>query len=214
MANTNTIVADIQNGHVVSNTNTKDVVKKNDGVDKEMFLQLLVAEMQYQDPLEPTTNTEYVSELASFSQIEAIQAVQEQMNTIQANSLVGRYVIINHYSSSSGETTEVTGKVDFVVNDGDDGIKMSVNGNLYSIDELDTVIDEDYYDAIMTVSTFSDMVGKVPDSNQLTAQDKEMINNLLALYDAMTAYQKSYVSVDDLNTLKDAANKISSLEEA
>ena len=54
-----------------------------------MFLKLLVAEMQYQDPLEPTSNTEYVSELASFSQIEAVQSVQSQMSTIEANSLVG-----------------------------------------------------------------------------------------------------------------------------
>ena len=38
-----------------------------------LFLQLLVAEMKYQDPLEPTTNTEYVSELASFTQVEATQ---------------------------------------------------------------------------------------------------------------------------------------------
>ena len=31
---------------------------------KDQFLKILVAEMQYQDPLEPTTNTEWVSQLS------------------------------------------------------------------------------------------------------------------------------------------------------
>ena len=33
----------------------------NSSLDKESFLKLLVAQMQYQDPLEPTENTEYIS---------------------------------------------------------------------------------------------------------------------------------------------------------
>ena len=32
----------------------------------DQFLNLLCAEMQYQDPLEPTTNTDYVAQMATF----------------------------------------------------------------------------------------------------------------------------------------------------
>ena len=93
------IIAPVDNGKVVDD-NTKSKNTNNNSSDKEMFLKLLVAEMQYQDPLEPTSNTDYVKELASFSQIEAVQAVQDQMTTLKANSLVGKYVILNTQDSS------------------------------------------------------------------------------------------------------------------
>lgn len=70
------LVQEIKDGKVVdssaSQSKKTDTDSKSNTYDKEMFLKLLVAEMQYQDPLEPTSNTEYVSELASFSQIEAV----------------------------------------------------------------------------------------------------------------------------------------------
>ncbi|MBQ9567754.1 MAG: hypothetical protein IJR31_06740, partial [Lachnospiraceae bacterium] len=44
---------------------------KND-LDKQAFLKLLVAQMKYQDPMQPTDNTEYVSQLAQFSSLEAM----------------------------------------------------------------------------------------------------------------------------------------------
>ena len=47
------------------------VAEKGSGgeMDKDAFLQLLVAQMKYQDPLEPTSNTEYVSKYATFSEL-------------------------------------------------------------------------------------------------------------------------------------------------
>ena len=48
---------------------------KSNGLDKDAFLQLLVAQMKYQDPMEPTDNTEYVSQLATFSQLEEMQTM-------------------------------------------------------------------------------------------------------------------------------------------
>ena len=40
-------------------------------LDKEAFLNLLVTQMQYQDPLEPTDNTQYIAQMATFTQVEA-----------------------------------------------------------------------------------------------------------------------------------------------
>ena len=60
--------------------------------------------MQYQDPLEPTSNTEYVAQLATFSQMEATLGMQSTIESSNANALVGKYVIIKT-TSSTGETT-------------------------------------------------------------------------------------------------------------
>ena len=63
------LVAPVENGKVVeketsaSAKSSKAEASSTSGLDKEAFLQLLVAQMQYQDPLEPMDNTEYISSL-------------------------------------------------------------------------------------------------------------------------------------------------------
>jgi flagellar basal-body rod modification protein FlgD len=39
-------------------------------VDKTMFLQLLVAQLQNQDPLNPTDSTQFIQQLAQYQQLE------------------------------------------------------------------------------------------------------------------------------------------------
>ena len=58
------VLVPVKDGKVVDNTASQDSLAANKkaggGLDKEAFLQLLVAQMKYQDPLEPTSNTEYI----------------------------------------------------------------------------------------------------------------------------------------------------------
>lgn len=204
------IVQEIKNGQVVDNSasqkKTDESTKKN-AYDKEMFLKLLVAEMQYQDPLEPTSNTEYVSELASFSQIEAVQAVQGQMSTIQANSLVGKYVILQE------DDQYISGKVDYVMTE-DNEMFLSVNNKLYSIDTLDSVCDEDYYMGVLKAQTFTDMLKKLPTVYTLTTADEDKIKEARKFYDAMTDGQKQFVSVDAITTLQKLEERLQALKDA
>ena len=62
------LVAPVKDGKIVetaSQTSVSNAAKsKSNGMDKEAFLQLLVAQMKYQDPLEPTSNTEYIAQYA------------------------------------------------------------------------------------------------------------------------------------------------------
>ena len=43
---------------------------------KDMFLQLLVAQIKNQDPLNPTDSTQFVSQLAQFSELEQVIAIR------------------------------------------------------------------------------------------------------------------------------------------
>ena len=72
MANDN-ISAVVRDGVLQSSTASSislssETKTSNSSLDKDAFLQLLVAQMKYQDPLEPTDNTEYVAQLATFSE--------------------------------------------------------------------------------------------------------------------------------------------------
>jgi flagellar basal-body rod modification protein FlgD len=48
-----------------------------------MFLKLLVAQLQNQDPLNPTDSTQFVSQLAQFSELEQIIAIRGDIESAQ-----------------------------------------------------------------------------------------------------------------------------------
>ncbi len=206
------LIQEIKNGQVVQDTTaTNKADEKKNNFDKDMFLQLLVAEMKYQDPLEPTTNTEYVSELANFSQIEATQNVQGKMDEMSAANYVGKYVIINT-TDSSGNQKYVSGMVDFLEKK-DDGYYISVDDGLYNINEIETVADEKYYTAMLTTKAFEDAVAKLPNIKNVSLQDDEKISAVRTLFDSMDEYQKQFVNKDSYQTLVDLEKRISSLKE-
>ncbi|MEO1821032.1 MULTISPECIES: flagellar hook assembly protein FlgD [Pseudomonas] len=75
-----------------------------DELGKDQFLELLVAQMNNQDPLSPQENGEFIAQLAQFSTVEGIGNLNTSMESLlsgyqssqalQASSLVGRTVIV------------------------------------------------------------------------------------------------------------------------
>ena len=118
---------------------------KNNGLDKDAFLQLLVAQMQNQDPLNPQDNSEIVAQLATFSQVEELQNMSGTMSQSQANDILGKTVIMK-VESASGESGFIQGKVDYVIKEGEK-IYLGINGNEYDMEDLDTIVDDDFYEA-------------------------------------------------------------------
>ena len=145
------ITAQVIDGKVVANytSDTNTTKKGSDSVDQDAFLKILVAEMQYQDPLEPSSNTEWVSQMASFSQIEELQNLSSSMSEQGAYALVGKRVIIAASENTTGEVNYVTGIVQCIEKQSD-GIYLSVNDYLYKYDQLYSVVDEDYYNELIS----------------------------------------------------------------
>ncbi len=84
------LVAPVENGKIVetaSQTSVSKAAKSSSGMDKEAFLQLLVAQMKYQDPLEPTSNTEYIAQYAQFSQVEQMQNMLQRPRSLSGYEL-------------------------------------------------------------------------------------------------------------------------------
>lgn len=132
----------------VENTATKTTgeVKETRGTSnlgKDAFLQLLVAEMQNQDPLEPSTNTEWISQLATFSQLEELQSLSSTAENSQIFSLVGKQVVVTTESPAGGKLTK-SGVVDFITYNGGEA-KFSIDGALYGMNDLTSVVGDDYH---------------------------------------------------------------------
>lgn len=51
-----------------------------------VFLQLLVSQLQNQDPLNPADSTTFVTQLAQFSELEQVIGIKGDTGTIAANS--------------------------------------------------------------------------------------------------------------------------------
>lgn len=193
-----------------------ETAEKNSGssLGYDQFLTLLCAEMQYQDPLEPTSNTEYVAQLATFSQLEATLSMQQTQQNEMANALVGKQVILKVADETTGKENYVNGKVDYIMYQEDGSVMLSVNNRLYSIDTLDTVADESYYEAVTTARTFSDMVGQLPDIDNINESYEKAVSQIRDLYDGMTSYQQKYVDSDDLAKLEQYEKRIEEIKKA
>ena len=53
---------------------------------EEVFLQLLVSQIQNQDPLNPTDSTQFVSQLAQFSELEQVIGIRSDIETYMSDS--------------------------------------------------------------------------------------------------------------------------------
>ncbi len=179
-------------------------------LDKDAFLQLLVAQMKYQDPLEPTSNTEYISQFATFSELEEMQNLSSSMDLQRASALVGQQVIMKVTSESTGETNYVSGKVDYVVYENGKPY-LSIDGSLYSIDDLDTVADEEYLAAYSLATEFAAAIKELPTIGNLTVAYSEGLASLREVYDDMTAYQKTFVASDLYKSFQEYETKMTDL---
>lgn len=97
---------------VGSSATTASAAKAN--VDYQSFLKLLVAEMKNQDPTEPMDSTQYIAQLASFSQVEQSIQVNSKLDSLlqltqltQAGSIIGK-TVTSADDSVSGVVNSVT----------------------------------------------------------------------------------------------------------
>ena len=175
------------------------------------FLELLVAEMQYQDPLEPQSNTDYIAQLATFTQVQDIEEMQGIMQNMQGNNLIGKYVILEVTSKATGATTYVSGIVDYVTYE-NGKTYLSVNDNLYSMDDLNTVTTEDYTVAVTMAENFADMMSTLPTVENLTLADETNLTKARTYYDSMTKDQQKYVSAAAVTKLTDLEAQMTKLK--
>ncbi len=119
-----------------SSTTGTTSVAKSSMADYKTFLKLLVTQMQNQDPTEPMDNTEYMAQLASFSNVEQNVQINNKLDELlkysqlsQGADLIGKTV-----TSLDGETSGVVQQVmlvdDKVVAMLEDGTAMYIDSNV------------------------------------------------------------------------------------
>ena len=206
------LVAPVKDGKIQETESQSSLAKskaKKAGYSKDTFLQLLVAEVQNQDPLEPTSNTEWISQYATFSELEAMNNMSSSFDLSRASELVGKTVVLNT-TNEAGKTTTIQGKVDYVTYEGGQAY-LSVNGSTYSMDDLHDVIDTDYMTAFDKVYEWSVRLNRLPAYENLTYNDAEEVDSIYDEYDKMSDYEKSFVAAENADKIKKYHERIEEL---
>jgi flagellar basal-body rod modification protein FlgD len=97
------------------------------------FLQLLVAQIQYQDPMNPQSDTDMAAQLAQFSSLQQATQSTSSLAMMQANGLVGSTVTVqvDSQNSASGVVTGV------VLDSG--AAQITIDGTNYNLSQVTAV---------------------------------------------------------------------------
>ena len=193
-------------------TASSDKSKKTSGgssLGKDDFLQLLVAQMKYQDPLEPTSNTEYISQYATFSELEQMQNMSSTMELSRASDLVGKTVVVET-TDATGKTSSDMGVVDYISYENNKAL-VWINGQSWSLDDVKEVADPAYIEAYSMAVTLNNALNKLPNINALTVQDKDAVDSISKMFDGMDEYQQSFVAQESVEKIKNYVQKMQEL---
>jgi flagellar basal-body rod modification protein FlgD len=117
-----------------SSGSSTPAVNPSTNLNDQDFLQLLVAQLKYQDPMSPTDDQSFIQEQAQFSTVEGITSMESTLTTMGAQqqmssavNLIGTQVqytasdgstasgIVSSVANSSGATTVKVGGADVAI---------------------------------------------------------------------------------------------------
>ena len=100
----------------------KEEPKSTGEMGQDEFMQLMLAQLENQDPLEPMEDSEFLSQIAQFSTVEGIDALQtsadqlvgslQASQALQASTLVGRSVLVPTNSGTLNAGEPITGSIE------------------------------------------------------------------------------------------------------
>src|SRR5690554_1752819 len=100
---------------------------------KDDFLKLLVTKLQYQDPLKPMEDKEFIAQMAQFSALEQMQNLNNSFASVKAFNLIGKAVEATIIDPNTAEIRTVIGLVQ--------NVKIN-NGKVYVVvDNEDVEVD-------------------------------------------------------------------------
>ena len=201
----------VQDGKIVEQGTTSSSAQSSkgasNGYDKDAFMNILVAQMKYQDPLEPTSNTEYINQYATFTQVEQLSNMAEAFSLTRASDMVGKTVVV-----TKEDGTSVQGRVDYVTYTGGEAY-LNIDGTDYSMDQVSNVADSTFVEAHDQADDLTEMIDKFPDINNLNYTYAEQIYTAYAFYQNMNAEALGYVDQKYITKLEEFKTKIDELVE-
>jgi flagellar basal-body rod modification protein FlgD len=126
-----------------SATESGESARNTGELGKDDFLQLLVTQLRYQDPLKPMEDKEFIAQMAQFSSLEQMQNLNGSFSQAKAFSIIGKNVTAEITDKDTGLVNAVTGKATGVIMSegkiyvtiGDEDVSLEDIVDVFEIDE-------------------------------------------------------------------------------
>jgi flagellar basal-body rod modification protein FlgD len=125
---------------IIGRTSTKTKEQNPGELGKDQFIQLLITQLRYQDPMSPTEDKEFIGQMAQFSALEQMQSLNENFQAVKGTSLLGKEV--------KGILTDPTTKQQTVVEGLVTGVKIGkgsvsavVNGKSIPVESVTEIFE-------------------------------------------------------------------------
>jgi flagellar basal-body rod modification protein FlgD len=171
-------------GQAVENSYSSSSSSVSNDLDKDAFLKLLCAQLQYQDPLDPMDNTEFVAQMAQFTSLEQMYNLNQTANATSAYSIIGKEVYAVSYNDSTYQTTETTGTVDSVI------IKNNVPYVVIDGNEIE------FSDVQQVYNTVAEETKTEETETDTSIQTNQVVSQAISL---VGKYVQAVIYDDDLN---------------
>lgn len=159
MSTTNSVSNSKTIDEIIKSTTSKMNAERKTGgeLGKNDFLNLLVTQLRYQDPLKPTEDKEFIAQMAQFSSLEQMQNMNASVSNSQAFSLIGKHVTANTVDEKTKETKTVEGLVSSVkVNGGK--TYLVINNQQVEASKVVEVNDSNYNNN-SNIAAFTNLIG-------------------------------------------------------
>jgi flagellar basal-body rod modification protein FlgD len=126
----NSATKSVVNSDAQSSTSAQALQLPQQTLGQQDFLNLLVTQLQNQDPMNPMSDTDFVAQMAQFSTLSTMNTMQSNVAEQQANDLIGLTVGVKDQQGNlvSGTVSGVA-----LVNGSP---QLVVNGQTYALSQL------------------------------------------------------------------------------
>lgn len=120
--------------------NAKKRAEKAGTLDINDFMKLLSSQLANQDVMNPTDNTQFIAQMAQFTSLQAMQALEQLSYSQYGASLVGKNVLVAKYDNK-GDYVEKQGIVE-KINFASGQNLITVNGEQYDLSSVMEVLSD------------------------------------------------------------------------
>lgn len=107
---------------------------------KDAFMQLLVTQLQYQDPLNPMDNQEMMAQLAQFTALEQMMNVSNTVQKQLVHGMIGNFVEYQYTDPDTGRISYELGKVDYIKMSGSEAL-LGIGNHEVKVGDVLQIID-------------------------------------------------------------------------
>lgn len=182
---------------IIDDTSSKTSERNTGELGKDDFLNLLVTQLRYQDPLNPTDDKEFIGQMAQFSALEQMQSLNGSFSASKAFSLIGKNITASIVDNTTKESKQINGDVTEV--------KMSsgktyvvVNGEDVNIDDITNVM-EGLRSSSSSISSFTNLIGYKVDALTYDAKTGDMIKVNGIVKSVQKGVYEDYAVLDGVN---------------